>query len=248
MKVHRIETRRNVSPEVFWAQLLHHRDRRLALLHSETTPRAALDWRRKLKQASNGVEHDAVAEVSLSNCHLVLWTGEISLGTPAQNFTVDFDTGSSDLWVPSSRCDETCDAFPEWRKYDQTKSSTYQVASNDSVTNKFLAQYEDNESVRLAATTSIAFRIIERIVLFIIVSCIIYFRLQENTQKMSCTLATSKFKTKSLHKLPTLTDSKLAKVKKVWWVWDSPTFHRTTSPASLVICAIFSRILFSACI
>jgi cathepsin D len=77
----------------------------------------ALRWKYSKSRETHGVDLLDVADSQ--------YYGPIALGNPPQNFTVIFDTGSSNLWVPSTKCSKLDVACQTHNKYNSSASSTY---------------------------------------------------------------------------------------------------------------------------
>ncbi|TFK03780.1 O-acetyl-ADP-ribose deacetylase MACROD2 [Platysternon megacephalum] len=77
----------------------------------------------KYDPASKYFNNFAVAYEALANYLDMSYYGAISIGTPPQNFLVLFDTGSSNLWVPSTYCQSQ--ACTTHTLFNPSDSSTY---------------------------------------------------------------------------------------------------------------------------
>ncbi|KAH8118711.1 acid protease [Phellopilus nigrolimitatus] len=72
----------------------------------------------------------STSSVPLTDDNSQLWQGSVTVGTPAKTYIVDFDTGSSDFFLPGLNCDSTCDGHT---KYD-TSASTSAIDTGKSFT------------------------------------------------------------------------------------------------------------------
>lgn len=76
---------------------------------------------------------EAIVKEPLTNYQDAQYYGVMSIGTPPQWFNILFDTGSSNLWVPSVHCDGNM-ACRTHHTYNSSRSSTsQQVGTNFSI-------------------------------------------------------------------------------------------------------------------
>src|SRR5574343_122112 len=99
---------------------------KIPLRKTQLTKEKVLTMRDRLaRESPSFLDNGLGANVPVKDYMNTQYFVDVQVGTPAQTFTVVPDTGSSNLWVYSSKCWNLVCLYHT--KYDASKSSTYKA-------------------------------------------------------------------------------------------------------------------------
>jgi len=102
---------------------LTHRPKTLPEFHAAKQRRA-----QHAERLAATAKEGGYPSVSLTDVQDCEYFGEVDIGSPAQKFQVIYDTGSSNLWVPSKSCTNCKKGSP---RYDSSASTKYEKNGQD---------------------------------------------------------------------------------------------------------------------
>ncbi len=95
----------------------------IPLKKAQLTKESVLTMRDRLNRPIQHLDNGLGSNVPVKDYMNTQYFVDVEIGTPAQTFTVVPDTGSSNLWIYSSKCWNLVCLYHS--KYDASKSSTY---------------------------------------------------------------------------------------------------------------------------